>query len=501
MLRRGCIMERSPVFTSAAAEREVEYSREAASVVKWSAPNGDVHSLVIPPTVYPPRRDTDFLADVLANGYLRHGLDWLEIGCGSGALSLFAASQGCCVTACDVHPLAVAASRGNFESSEYSATVLEGGPGPEVDGPLGQWGGENLYDAVVWNMPYLSSPVPGEPTLGPMEEAALTDTDGSGLLVRLIELFERGRLLKPGGMAFVVVSSSGWGSNACETAWAKGWSARPLATTTFEDGEILSVIKIWRPFASSPFHLMDVVESTNQWLLETGDAAGATVRAVKQTKGRGRRGRTWESLDESLLASWVVHSGPGMQHSALDQVRVGGALVNLIKQFQGSDADSVCLKWPNDIYVCDQTSNVWQKAGGVLFEATTQGASSRVVLGIGLNLISPQNGQYSGLNLIGVDTGLAHLHRAVHAMVSSLYEVAERRNALDLTFYDTAALESMVNEGVRRLGPIFYRNANVGFYRLNNDGSIGVEGGRLVLNDGDDLEWSNIKFGIEDNIG
>jgi hypothetical protein len=190
-----------------------------------------------------------------------------------------------------------------------------------------------------------------------------------------------------------------------------------------------------------------------------------------------------------------------MQHSALDQVRVGGALVNLIKQFQGSDADSVCLKWPNDIYVCDQTSNVWQKAGGVLFEATTQGASSRVVLGIGLNLISPQNGQYSGLNLIGVDTGLAHLHRAVHAMVSSLYEVAERRNALDLTFYDTAALESMVNEGVRRLGPIFYRNANVGFYRLNNDGSIGVEGGRLVLNDGDDLEWSNIEFGIEDNIG
>ena len=59
----------------------------------------------------------------------------------------------------------------------------------------------------------------------------------------------------------------------------------------------------------------------------------------------------------------------------------------------------------------------------------------------------------------------------------------------------------MVNEGVRRLGPIFYRNAEVGFYRLNNDGSISVEEGRLVLDDGDELEWSIIKFGIEDNVG
>ena len=189
-----------------------------------------------------------------------------------------------------------------------------------------------------------------------------------------------------------------------------------------------------------------------------------------------------------------------MEHHALDQVRVGAALVNLIKRLHGRDTNSVCLKWPNDIYVFNQSSNVWQKAGGVLFEATTQGASSRVVLGIGLNLISPQNGQYSGLDLIGVDTGLPHLHRAVHAMVSSLYEVGGR-NPSDLAFYHTPALESMVNEGVRKLGPIFYRNAEVGFYRLNNDGSISVEEGRLVLDDGDELEWSTIKFGIEDNVG
>ncbi|MEO2179396.1 MAG: 50S ribosomal protein L11 methyltransferase, partial [Candidatus Poseidoniia archaeon] len=68
--------------------------------------------ITVPHTVYPPREDTALLGRALLRLSGRCGRA-VEIGCGSGVLSILLASIGWSVTACDVNPFAVAAARGN----------------------------------------------------------------------------------------------------------------------------------------------------------------------------------------------------------------------------------------------------------------------------------------------------------------------------------------------------------------------------------------------------
>jgi len=164
-------------FDSTHAERELERMNARPVPVHWPTPSGEQLPLLLPPTVYPPREDTDLLLSALTRQMVNSRSTWLEIGCGSGVLSWWAAKQGCTVSACDVNPLAVACTRALLSEHDLKGQVFEGGPGPSVDGGLSQWGGDRLYDVVVWNMPYLSSDVLVGGALGPMEEAALTDTD------------------------------------------------------------------------------------------------------------------------------------------------------------------------------------------------------------------------------------------------------------------------------------------------------------------------------------
>ena len=117
-------------FSPAHAEREIDRLSQPATSTSWLAPNGKRFELTIPPTVYPPREDTDLLAALFSEQMLTPGTRWLEIGCGSGVLSLLAAQFGCVVTACDVNPLAVACTRAHFEHHGLEAAVFEGGPGP-----------------------------------------------------------------------------------------------------------------------------------------------------------------------------------------------------------------------------------------------------------------------------------------------------------------------------------------------------------------------------------
>ena len=219
----------------------------------------------------------------------------LEIGCGSGALSLYAASLGCDITACDVNPMAVAATRAHLEALGLGGRVHEGGPGPTTDGTPEQWGGDRLYDVVVWNTPYLPSTVLQDGALGPMEEAALVDTDAQGLVQRLFSSVAAGRLLTQTGVAFLTVSSVGFADLAQTWAWLGGLAARTVATMRFEDGESLSVLAVWRPFSQAQIVHLPVVNSTNDELLNGDAPIGPTVRTNEQTAGRGRR----TDLDQS----------------------------------------------------------------------------------------------------------------------------------------------------------------------------------------------------------
>ena len=62
--------------------------------------------------VYPPSDDSILLIESLQ---IRPGERILEIGCGSGVVSIHCASNGCSVTAVDINPSAVECTRENAE--------------------------------------------------------------------------------------------------------------------------------------------------------------------------------------------------------------------------------------------------------------------------------------------------------------------------------------------------------------------------------------------------
>ena len=162
--------------------REVEYSSLAKSrVYNFRIKGSDSIKLTVPPTVYPPRRDTELLLQGLNSIKMQAG-NMVEIGCGSGAISIAMALDGWNVTAFDVNPLAVVATIGNAEVAGVDdyVTVKEGGLGEE------NWKLPKDADLVVWNLPYLAPNL--ENMLGPMEEAAMTDEANLGWSEKLLHV-------------------------------------------------------------------------------------------------------------------------------------------------------------------------------------------------------------------------------------------------------------------------------------------------------------------------
>ena len=148
-------MPESPIFGSKQAEDEIELINRQSSTKAWQSPTGEIFHLNIPPTVYPPREDTDFMARNLIKIGPGKRRKCLELGVGSGVLSLLCHRQGWDVSACDINPIAVACAREFLRSnSAKEVEVREGGIGPEYDGKRNQWSPSNGYDLIFWNMPY-----------------------------------------------------------------------------------------------------------------------------------------------------------------------------------------------------------------------------------------------------------------------------------------------------------------------------------------------------------
>lgn len=133
--------------------------------------------------------------------------------------------------------------------------------------------------------------------------------------------------------------------------------------------------------------IVDSIDSTNSELLrrETPTRGIAALFAEHQTGGRGRQGRVWASPPGSNLYLSVARCFDG----AL--ARLGGlslvAGIAAAEALRALGADTVRLKWPNDLVTVDD--DALRKLGGVLVEAGMQDGRPRAVVGLGVNLRMP----------------------------------------------------------------------------------------------------------------
>ena len=117
------------------------------------------------------------------------------------------------------------------------------------------------------------------------------------------------------------------------------------------------------------------IDSSNSELMRrarAGQHEATLLVAERQTQGRGRMGRVWQSQPgDSLTFSLSLSLAP-QDWSGLS-LAVGLSLAESLHP-------GVQLKWPNDLWFEDR------KIGGILVEAASMGGRSQVVVGVGLNI-------------------------------------------------------------------------------------------------------------------
>lgn len=172
--------------------------------------------------VYPPSDDSILLIESLD---IRAGEKVLEIGCGSGIVSVHCALNGGIVTCGDINEKAVALTKRNMALNSLSASVAE----TDVYS-----GTEGRFDTIIFNLPYL--PVREE---GDLALAWSGGEDGLGPLPRLIS-GARDHIL-PGGR-LVIVTSSLMDQDALRSA-LEGYEVRTLSELSLFF-EKLSVLEI-----------------------------------------------------------------------------------------------------------------------------------------------------------------------------------------------------------------------------------------------------------------
>ncbi len=124
------------------------------------------------------------------------------------------------------------------------------------------------------------------------------------------------------------------------------------------------------------------IDSTNRLALQLaqdGEPEGTVVIADRQTEGRGRLQRVWQSPPGcNLYASFLLRPAIAAADAARITLMAGVAVAETISFFCPA---GVGLKWPNDVRIRGR------KVSGILTEMRmTGGAVEAVVVGIGMNV-------------------------------------------------------------------------------------------------------------------
>jgi len=138
----------------------------------------------------------------------------------------------------------------------------------------------------------------------------------------------------------------------------------------------------------APVIRLDEIDSTNaeaRRRAEVGEIGPLWLTARRQTAGRGRRGRAWESEGGNLFATLLTTTRKAPAEAAQATFVAALAVADLLDAFARPGA--VTIKWPNDVMLGGD------KAAGILVESGAhQTGGLWLAVGVGVNLAHAPDG-------------------------------------------------------------------------------------------------------------
>ncbi len=185
------------------------------------------------------------------------------------------------------------------------------------------------------------------------------------------------------------------------------------------------------------FTVLPSIDSTNNYAMQMVHARlakhGDAWFALNQTKGKGQRGKTWQSgAGENIIISIVIAPSFLLPvQSFLLNAAIALGTYDFFKKYAGNETR---IKWPNDIYWRDR------KAGGILIENSIRAESWLfAVAGIGLNInqvIFPEHLQKatSLRHIAGKDFDTIEMAKELCVCLEQRYEALKAGNEKQILY-------------------------------------------------------------------
>ncbi len=168
-------------------------------------------------------------------------------------------------------------------------------------------------------------------------------------------------------------------------------------------------------------HCLEETGSTNDDVKQAADkgaAEGTVVWALRQSAGRGRGGRRWQSPEGNLYFSILLRPEIPLKRRGLYSFVIALAVSDVLQDLVPES--TVELKWPNDVLVNGK------KIAGILLE----GGEGWLVAGIGVNVMHhPDNPLYPVTSFAQEKAAIKDLRVVLDRVLEALGNWYERMNA------------------------------------------------------------------------
>jgi BirA family biotin operon repressor/biotin-[acetyl-CoA-carboxylase] ligase len=179
-----------------------------------------------------------------------------------------------------------------------------------------------------------------------------------------------------------------------------------------------SPVPAWNPL------LLTETGSTNDVARDRGrkgEAGGFVVAASRQTAGRGRLGRAWESLPgRGLYVSILLRPDLAVTETSRLPILAGVAGADAVEAVTGQRPQ---MKWPNDLLIRGR------KLGGLLVETEMSGSRLNfAIIGIGINVRHAEGDFSTEVRPLATSLYLANgqLYRRADVLVALLQALEAR---------------------------------------------------------------------------